>query len=76
LDSDFLTEGNKTIKASAGLEWIMQLLEYLAGEVDEPPVGLPLLLKNWWFWTLWWAAMALLIFAFSGQSSKFIYIDF
>jgi hypothetical protein len=55
--------------------WVGQAMEYLGGERDEPPVGL-------WFgvgspvWGLWWGLLACLIFLFSGQSSKFIYIDF
>jgi len=57
-------------------EWIQQALEYLGGERDESPPGLPIAISNWLFWGLWWAALAILIFLFSGQSSKFIYIDF
>jgi hypothetical protein len=53
-----------------------QALEYLAGEQDEAPAGFGVTLANWWFWALWWGAMLFLIYAFSGQSSKFIYIDF
>jgi hypothetical protein len=50
-------------------------IEYLAGERDECPpflrghIDLPLRL-------LVWAFAILLIYSFSGQSSKFIYIDF
>ena len=58
------------------LEWIKQAVEYLGGERDEPPPGLPVSLGNWFFWAIWWGALALVIFVFSGQSSKFIYIDF
>jgi hypothetical protein len=57
-------------------EWLKQALEYLGGEQDEPPAGFPVSLANWCFWAIWWGALALLIFVFSGQSSKFIYIDF
>ena len=50
-------------------------IEYLAGERDERPPFLgghiDLLLR-----CLVWAIAMLLIYAFSGQSSKFIYIDF
>jgi len=50
-------------------------IEYLAGERDECPPFLrghiDLLLR-----CLVWAFAMLLIYAFSGQSSKFIYIDF
>lgn len=57
-------------------EWMKQAAEYLAGESDDPPAGFPAAVSNWLFWGLWWGAMAVLIFIFSGQSSKFIYIDF
>lgn len=50
-------------------------IEYLAGERDECPSFLrghaDLILR-----CLVWAFAMLLIYAFSGQSSKFIYIDF
>jgi len=58
------------------LEWFKQAIEYLGGEVDEPPVGFPISLGDWAFWAIWWGVLALVIFVFSGQSSKFIYIDF
>ena len=58
------------------MEWVKSLAEYLAGERDEAPSGFPVTLGNWLFWGLWWAALAIVIFIFSGQSSKFIYIDF
>ena len=57
-------------------EWIQRALEYLGGEQDQPPPGFPIAISNWVFWGLWWGALAVLIFLFSGQSSKFIYIDF
>jgi len=52
------------------------LLEYLGGAQDSPPPGFRVTLSNVWFWGLWWGLLAGLIFIFSGQSSKFIYIDF
>jgi hypothetical protein len=58
------------------LDWLKQALDYLGGAQDEPPPGLGMRLSQWWFWALWWAALALAIYVFSGQSSKFIYIDF
>jgi hypothetical protein len=57
-------------------EWMKQAVEYLAGELDEPPARFPVAVSNWLFWGLWWGGMAVLVFIFSGQSSKFIYIDF
>jgi hypothetical protein len=56
--------------------WLKQAVEYLAGEQDDPPAGFPVALSSAWFWAVWWAALICLIYVFSGQSSKFIYIDF
>lgn len=58
------------------LNWIKHLLEYLGGSQDEPPPGFPLTLSNGLVWGLWWGVLAIIIFVFSGQTSKFIYIDF
>jgi hypothetical protein len=63
-------------RAARALEWVKALAEYLAGERDDAPAGFPVTLGNWLFWGLSWAALAVVIFIFSGQSSKFIYIDF
>jgi hypothetical protein len=58
------------------LFWFRQLLEYLAGEIDSPPDGLSVRLTTILFWGLWWGVLAAIVYIFSGQSSKFIYIDF
>jgi hypothetical protein len=58
------------------LAWLKHALDYVGGAQDEPPPGFRMELSHWWFWALWWAALALAIYVFSGQSSKFIYIDF
>jgi hypothetical protein len=58
------------------LDCIKHTLEYLGGAQDELPPGFPIDLSNAWFWGLWWGVLVALIFIFSGQSSKFIYIDF
>lgn len=58
------------------LDWVKHLMEYLGGAQDEPPPGFPLMLSNGLVWGLWWGVLAVLIFIFSGQTSKFIYIDF
>jgi hypothetical protein len=58
------------------LVWFQHALEYLGGERDVAPAGFPISLSNWVFWGLWWAALAAVVFVFSGQGSKFIYIDF
>jgi hypothetical protein len=57
-------------------DWFLQVFEYLGGERDEPPAGFPIAVSDWWFWGVWWGVLAVLILIFSGQSSKFIYIDF
>lgn len=57
------------------LAWLKHASEYLGGSRDVPPPGLrptpgsPL-------WGIWWGLLSALILLFSGQSSKFIYIDF
>ena len=56
------------------LAWATQLLEYLGGAKDQPPPGFPALPAV--AWGLWWGGLALLVYVFCGQSSKFIYIDF
>jgi len=56
--------------------WFQDVLEYLAGEKDAPPEGFPIALSNFWFWGAWWVILVGIIYIFSGQSSKFIYIDF
>jgi hypothetical protein len=63
-------------EAMTRLAWCESLLEYLAGERDEAPAGFPVHLGNFWFWGIWWCVLIAIVFIFSGQSSKFIYIDF
>lgn len=58
------------------LQWLQLILEYFGGSRDEAPPRFPIALSNSVFWGLWWAFLSLLIYIFSGQSSKFIYIDF
>jgi len=50
-------------------------VEYLAGERDDAPSFLTGR-GEWVVRCLVWMAAILLIYAFCGQSSKFIYIDF
>jgi hypothetical protein len=64
------------LNTMAQLLWVQHVLEYMAGEIDSPPDGFPVLLTNILFWGLWWAVLVAIIYIFSGQSSKFIYIDF
>jgi hypothetical protein len=57
------------------LTWATHLLEYLGGSRDESPANLRLL-SSPVFWGVWWGMLAIVIYIFCGQSSKFIYIDF
>ena len=50
-------------------------LEFLQGARDDVPPGLSAR-HRWLLMALWWTALAALIAMFSGQASKFIYIDF
>jgi hypothetical protein len=58
------------------LDWLKHAFDYIGGAQDAPPPGFPIRMEHWCFWALWWAVLALAIYVFSGQSSKFIYIDF
>jgi hypothetical protein len=58
------------------LAWCQSVAEYLAGEKDVPPTGFTVGLSNFLFWGMWWGILVGIMFIFSGQSSKFIYIDF
>jgi hypothetical protein len=58
------------------LQWFQDVLEYLAGEQDTPPSGFSVSLSNFLFWGIWWSILVGIVFVFSGQSSRFIYIDF
>ena len=49
--------------------------EYLEGARDEAPERLKVL-SSPWIQGLWWGLLAGAILLFSGQTSKFIYIDF
>ena len=57
------------------LRRIKQLADYLGGSADSPPPGVAIAVDSW-LWAAWWGALALLILAFCGQATKFIYIDF
>jgi len=56
--------------------WLKQFFDYIGGAADEPPAGLPRLLNSPVIWGLWWGVLGIVIMLFSGQTSKFIYIDF
>jgi hypothetical protein len=53
------------------LEQFKAVCEYLEGARDRLKV-----LASPWFQGLWWGLLAGAILLFSGQTSKFIYIDF
>jgi len=55
---------------------LKSLFDYLGGANDVPPAGVPRLLHHPIFRGLWWGFLVILIAIFSGQTSKFIYIDF
>ena len=54
---------------------LKEIIEYIGGVSDTAPEGIPIPLTSIW-WGIWWAVLAAIIVVFSGQSSKFIYIDF
>lgn len=56
--------------------WMRQLLEYIGGERDLPPLATSQILHSTWASAATWVIFLLLIYAFCGQSSRFIYIDF
>ncbi len=58
------------------MEKVKAVLEYLGGVREDPPLPSLVWMKGPLWWGLWWAILILLVVAFSGQSSKFIYIDF
>lgn len=53
-----------------------RVLDYLSGAADFPPDGSPRFLTHPVFLGIWWAILIVLVVLFSGQTSKFIYIDF
>jgi hypothetical protein len=57
------------------IAWFKDLCDYLEGARDAPPAELTLPLTSP-LWGLWWAVLLIIILVFSGQTSKFIYIDF
>jgi hypothetical protein len=52
-------------------EWV----EFTSGVTDTPPVRIPPMIRAV-LTGVWWAMLGLIIAAFCGQSSRFIYIDF
>jgi hypothetical protein len=58
------------------LREIKSVLEYISGVSEDLPLEAFRWMRGPLWWGAWWAVLILLIVAFSGQSSKFIYIDF
>jgi len=57
------------------LETFKAVCEFLEGAREEPPPRFEKLASPW-VQGLWWGLLAGAILLFSGQTSKFIYIDF
>jgi hypothetical protein len=58
------------------LQNVKAALEYASGVTEDPPFARLDWMKSPLWWGVWWAILIVAIVAFSGQSSKFIYIDF
>ena len=58
------------------LNEIRATLEYLGGVGEQVPAQSLKWMSGPVWWGIWWAALILLALVFSGQTSKFIYIDF
>jgi hypothetical protein len=58
------------------MEKVKAVLEYLGGSRDGPPPPSVAWMQSPLWWGIWWAILIIVVVAFSGQSSKFIYIDF
>ena len=53
------------------------MMEYLGGvehSGDDEPI--PGWMRSPVLWGLWWGVLILLMLAFCGQTSKFLYVDF
>ena len=57
------------------MHWLKHFIEYVEGTRDDAPSGFRVPLASP-LWGLWWTFLLALIVVFSGQASKFIYIDF
>jgi hypothetical protein len=58
------------------INYLKTILEYAGGVTDDMPPEAPRWMASPIWWGIWWAFLALVILAFCGQTSKFIYIDF
>jgi hypothetical protein len=58
------------------LIWLKRVLDYLSGAADDPASDSAQFLTSPIFLGIWWGALIILVVLFSGQTSKFIYIDF
>jgi len=58
------------------MQYLCELLEYIGGERDLPPAGTIAAISSVFARSLTWVILLALIYAFCGNSSKFMYIDF
>ena len=52
------------------------LFDFIGGVRADPPSRAVGWLSSPLVWGVWWAFLVLVVLAFSGQASRFIYIDF
>ena len=55
---------------------IRACLDFMGGVHTAPPPRMARWISNPIVWGIWWAFLMLVVLAFSGQASRFIYIDF
>jgi hypothetical protein len=60
----------------ATLIFLKQVFDYLGGAIDSPPAGTLRFMLHPVFIGILWGMLAIAIMMFSGQTSRFIYIDF
>jgi hypothetical protein len=58
------------------IELLKAVIEYIGGVREEPPLCSLRWMASPSLWGIWWAMLILIVLTFSGQTSKFIYIDF
>jgi hypothetical protein len=76
---DGLSDGNHLVeKGATGMTFkqkLRWLIDCLTGKERELPTSGMLSYRSL-LWPIWWVILFAIICVFSGQSSKFIYIDF
>ena len=58
------------------LEKMKAVFDYLGGANKDLSIQSLAWMRGPLWWGVWWGLLVLVIVLFSGQSSKFIYIDF